>query len=110
MYGNLCLQRGGDLDFHQSVLGQTGDLNGGPGGIAPLGKERGIHLIHGAEVVHVAQEYRGLDHFVHAAPGGLQNRLHIGEGLPGLGLNPLGERAGGGINGQLTGSDDQSIE
>ena len=104
------LLRGDDLDLYQSVLGQTGNFHSAAGRILAFGEEGGIHFVHGAEVVHVAEEHGGLENMVHGDAGLFQNGLHVGQGLAGLGLDALGERAGGGIDGQLAGSNDQAVE
>ena len=46
---------------------------------------------------------------IHVGAGLGEDGLDIGQGLPGLCLDTLGEGPGGGIDGQLPGGDDQSV-
>ena len=101
---------GDDLDLHEGILGEPCHFDRTAGGIAALSEEGCIHLVHGAEVVHVAEEHGGLDHGIHRQARCLEDGLHIGQGLLGLLLDPLGERARGRVNGELTGSDDQAAQ
>ena len=96
-----------DFDLNKCILGKTGDFNRAAGGIATFGEEGCINLVHSAKVVHVAEEHSGLNNVVHGQASGLQNGLDVGQRLLGLCLNAFGECAGCGIDGQLTGSDDQ---
>ena len=103
------LLRGDDFDFHQRVLRQAGHFHSGAGRIAAFRKERGVNLVHGAEVVHITEEHGGLQHVVHVGARLGEDGFDVGQGLPGLCLDPLGESPGGGIDGQLPGGDDQSV-
>ena len=107
---DFALLSSDDFDLNKRVLGQTGHLDRAAGRIVAFGEESRVHLVHRAEVVHVAQEHGGLDNGIHAQAGGLQDRLDIGQGLLRLLLDALGERAGRGIDGQLAGSDDQCAQ
>ena len=97
------------LDLHQSALGQRSDLHSGAGGILTLGKELGVHRVHGGEIAHILQEHGGLDHVVHGQAGGLQNGLDIGQHLAGLLGDAAGNKlAGGGVKGHLAGRDQEA--
>ena len=99
---------GDGLDLHHGVLGQTGDLHSAAGrGIA--GEESGVDLVHGGEVVHVLEEHRGFDDVVHGQPRLGQDGLNVGQGLLCLtGDAALGEGAGGRVDGELAGGDDDT--
>ena len=97
------------LDLHQCALGQSAHFHGAAGGIVALGKELGIHGVHGGKIAHILQEHGGLSHMIHGQAGRLHNGLHIGQGLAGLGGDiALHQVAGGGINGDLAGGDDEA--
>ena len=103
----LILLGGNCFNFNQSVLGQTGNLHSTAcRGIGS--EERGVDFVHSGEVVHILQENSGLNDISHTETCGGQNGFHIFQGLAGLLFNAaLGKSTGGGINGELAGSDDQ---
>jgi len=107
LFCGFALLDGDDFDFNESVLGQTGNFHCAAGRIVAFGEEGCIYRIHCSKVVHVAQEHGGLNNGIHRQASGLQNRLDVGQRLLGLTLNAFGECAGSGVDGQLTGSDDQ---
>ena len=75
------------------------------------GEVLGIDLVHGGKVVDVSQEHSGLDDVVAGQVGLSQNGLDVLQGLFGLSLNAaLHQVAGGGINGQLAGQEDQAAD
>ena len=104
------LLNGDDFDLHQCVLGQAGHFDCAAGGVAAFREEGCVHLVHCAEVVHIAQEHGGLGYCVHCKAGGLQDRLDIGQGLTGLLLDAFRESSGGRVDGQLTGCDDDAAQ
>ena len=97
------------FDFHQGVLGQAGHLYGAAGG-GLAGEEGSVDLVHGGEVVHILEEYGGLDDILHPPAGLGQDGLDVFQGLAGLaGDAALGERAGGYVDGQLSGGNQQKV-
>ena len=101
------LSAGDCLNLHQSVLRQSRDLNSAARR-SILRKESGVHLVHGREVVHIAEKNGGLDDIFHRKSRLRQNSLNIGQGLTGLLCDAAGSEATGrGVYGQLPGCDDQ---
>ena len=75
---------------------------GGLGGEIP-----GVHLVEGGEVAHIRQEAGGLDNFVKAGTGSLQDGAHVLAALLRLGGDTFGGSARGGVHRDLTRGDDQ---
>ena len=71
-----CSEKSDDVDFYQGVFGKTGCLNGR----ACRGGRRevpSVDLIHGREVVHILEEYRGFYNVPPGDPGCFKNGLDI---------------------------------
>ena len=101
------LSAGNCLNLHQRVLRQSRDLNSAARRRI-LRKESGVHLVHGREVVHIAEKNGGLDDIFHRKSRLRQNSLNIGQGLMGLLCDtPRSEATSRGVYGQLPGCDDQ---
>ena len=94
------------LDLDPGVARQARDLDGGAG--RRLAREvLGVDRVHRGELVHVLEEHRRLHDAREAGSARLEHGGEVGEGAPGLRLDPLRERAGGGIDRQLSGGEDQ---
>lgn len=104
------LLRGGDaLDLDE------GSFREGLDGEGAAGRERGfeelgIDSVHRGEIIHVSEEYGGLQDFVEVGASLFKDRLEIGQGLTGLGLHsPFRERTGGRIDRKLAGNEDETV-
>lgn len=78
------------------------------GGIVALGEEGGVDLVHRGEVVHIVQENGRFENVIHVRSGSSEDGAHVLERLLGLRADALGERAGGRVDGELTGGDDEA--
>ena len=101
----MFLQLRDGLDLTQDILGQRLHGTAAPGGLAY--EKLRIDLVEGGEVAHVCDEAGGLDHLAKVGAGGGQDSGHIAAALLRLGGDALGNGAGGGIYGDLTGAEDE---
>src|SRR5690554_2440863 len=99
----LCasLAAGDDFDFDEGGEGE-GLYGEGGTGRRVFGKEGGIDLVHGLEVIHGRQKAGGFYDVGVGVAGGLENGADVFHNLPGL----LGDAAryeltGGGVKGHL---------
>ena len=111
----MCLSRadglaGGDaLDFDEGVFGEGFDGHGAAGGEG-FGKVLGVDFVHRGEVAHVGEEDGGLHDVGEAEAGGFEDGGGIFDGLFRLLLDAaFGEGAGGGIDGELTRDEDETV-
>src|SRR5688572_11256936 len=69
-----------NFDLDQRSFGQPCHGDGAARGWV-FRKELGINAVHLCEIVHVLEEYRGLDDIGNARPGCLENILQVLQGL-----------------------------
>ena len=84
-------------------------MNGRAGGVG-LVEVRCVNFVHGAEICNVGEEDGGLDHVLEGEAGGLQHGAQIFKHLGGLFHDTaFHQKTGGGIQGNLSGSNDQAV-
>ena len=101
----MCLQLCDGLDLAQNVLRQGLHGAAAPGGLTH--KVFCVDLVEGGKIGHVRDEAGGLDDLGQVGAGGLQNGGNILTAPLGLGGDALGDIAGGGVHGDLTGAENQ---
>ena len=103
------LRQSDDVDLHQHVLGQAGDLDGRTRGRIG-GEVAAVNFVHGGEVVHALQKDGGLDHLRQRAAGGGQNACDVLQDALGLRGDVSGdELLRVGIERDLSGEKDKSV-
>src|SRR5450759_4257183 len=97
---------GDRLDLHAHVLGQARHLHRGARreGLAEVLR---VHLVDGAEVVHVLQEDGGLHHVLQAEAGGGQYQGEVVESLVCLILGCVAHDLALGVQGELARHEDE---
>jgi hypothetical protein len=79
------------FNLYPGITGQAHSLNRGPRwGL--IGKKLSVNFIHGRELFHVGQEYRGLHDKLQIASRGGKHRCQIVHYLPGLFRNSAGNK------------------
>lgn len=108
-FGASSSQEGHRIDLHPRPLRKGGHLHTGAGRGHPLAEDLAIERIHPREIAEVDQIHGGANHLMGARSGGLQHGREIGENLAGFRLHIPGshEQAGGGVEGDLTGTPEQ---
>ena len=107
-FGCILFRAGYALHFHQGSL-RKGFHGNGAAGRERGGEKLGIHLVHGAEIGHIGQKDGGFHDVAQRQAARLENGLGVGDALAGLLLDAaLRECAGGGVDGQLAGNEDES--
>ena len=102
------LQGSDGFDFTQHALGEGLDGDTAAGG---LGNEiLGIDLVEGGKIIHIRQKTGGFEHLGEIRAGGFQNSAHFAAALVSLGFDALGNCAGGGVYGDLTGGVDKTVD
>ena len=101
---------GGDaLDFNEGASREGLDGEGAAGR-ERSGEELGVDLVHGGEIAHVGKEYRRLDDARKAEAGRFEDGPRVEQGLAGLLLDAaLREGTRGGIDGELTGNENEAV-
>jgi len=106
-FGNTTLGFGDQIDLHRGVARQTRDLNGGAGRRV-FTKKPGINLVHAPEFPQIPKVHGGLQNFSKVRAARFQNRGQVLEYAFGLGGDVTGdELAGGGVQGNLSGDENQ---
>ena len=105
---HFCLFYGNGLNLTQAAFGDVLHSHAASGG---LGDEvLSVNGVERGKVCHIRQEAGGLDHFAHIGAGSFYDGPNILAALVGLGGDALGHLAGGRVNGNLSGGDDQVTE
>ncbi len=101
---------GGDaLDLDEGSFREGLDGEGAAGRERGL-EELGIDSVHRYEIVHIGEKHGGLQDFVEVGTGLFKDRLEVGQGLTCLGFHsPFRERAGGRVDRELAGNENETV-